>query len=391
MKKKLFIVLTTLFLIVFVIMVFELCIRYSNSNYKNANEYFYSISDNVLTDKKLGKCKWRTTLYPHPYLGIVHKKDGNKDCLTSEINFDGLYSDGYPQKRSKKYFNVLVVGGSVAYNLIKSYPKWNTYGALRNSLENKFLSADGKIIRVFGGAIGSWKQPQQLFNYILHQEKFDAILSVEGANELSIGSDKKFSKPLDTAFQIGTYPDIDIYLNHKVLKTLYSIQEKFKELFLFPWLIKSWVAITNKTFEEKLKNSLINKYFSEQGYSKEKIYLEYSKYIETFNVLTKKNHQFYNVFLQPTIHQKITLTKEEKKFYFENLTLEKLYPEVSSKITKNKKYVSNLLYLFTGNKKNYYKDYVHFLHGDKNIPGHVKIVEGIMKVITKDWGLKEKK
>ncbi len=393
MKKVIMIMISFSILIMVTLLFTELYLRVYNNNYSSAEELFNKKAKGLFGDKTSYRCNWGSTLYPHPYLGIIHKRDNRENCLTSRVNSEGMYGPEYPSIDDNKTFNILISGGSVAYNLIKWRYDVGRYGEIKHRLETNYLGPNGKKIRVFGGAIGSWKQPQQLINYITHQDKFDAILSIEGGNELNTSEDLKFDSPFSIVYQVGDYRDLNLRTSVAIYEALSSLREKLINSYLLSWALLRYSSYLNELFGDNMTKSYIVKVFQrkidEKTDYKDELYSEYEKYIDTFRTLTKLNKQKFALFFQPTILRFKVRHTEEKKINFRNDVLKDVYPEIVDKmISINSKNIYSLLKIFENNLSHIYNDYIHFKNIDGKILGHKIIVDEILKKIRQDWKIK---
>lgn len=116
---------------------------------------------------------YAATLSSHPYLTHVHKS-GNG------TNRQGLFGRDFPESRDAEFYQVLITGGSVACQLAGIT---HEAGALTEELEKNYLSKTGKPIRVYNGADGAWKLPQQTILMMMYSKRFDLVISIDGFNE----------------------------------------------------------------------------------------------------------------------------------------------------------------------------------------------------------------
>jgi hypothetical protein len=143
-------------------------------------------------------------IHPHPFLGYAGNPaftSGLIDDLALARIFAGAPSEYYlKNSRINKYgfpsehadyagddggFHVGIFGGSVAEQLA-------TVGGERliEELERRAPEWHGRV-RIFNAAIGGYKQPQQLIALILltlQGVRFDAIVNVDGFNEVALSS-----------------------------------------------------------------------------------------------------------------------------------------------------------------------------------------------------------
>jgi hypothetical protein len=126
----------------------------------------------------------------HPFLGYVVDPDVE---LLAEDPFPGLTvtphgflaldGDSAPRRPGPPPLRVAVFGGSVAY-------VFTLHG--RDGLA-RGLAAGGVVppggIEIVGRALGGWKQPQQLMAlawFLAHGERYDAVVVLDGFNELAL-------------------------------------------------------------------------------------------------------------------------------------------------------------------------------------------------------------
>lgn len=138
-------------------------------------------------------CRYLDTLFPHPYLGFVHH--ANPPCGLPHINNIGLFGVDFPSERATDAYVVLLTGGSVAAQLGQiagpTAPRF-----LELSLNEKFISPNGKPFRVLNGGDGAWKQPQQLMLFLLYVDAIDAVVTLDGFNEYwAVMSPRRFEQP----------------------------------------------------------------------------------------------------------------------------------------------------------------------------------------------------
>ncbi len=103
----------------------------------------------------------------------------------SRINAHGFPSEHADYAANADGFHVGIFGGSVAEQLA-------TVGGetLISELEQRLPELRGRV-RVFNGAIGGYKQPQQLIALILltlQGVRFDAVVNLDGFNEVALSS-----------------------------------------------------------------------------------------------------------------------------------------------------------------------------------------------------------
>jgi len=143
------------------------------------------------------------TLFPHPYLGWVFH--GNLPCGRPEsINNIGLHRHDFPAERDKDHFVILFTGGSVA-EYVGGGNQSHLGGGLHppyleEELNARWISPNGKPFRVLEAGAGGWKQPQQAIMFLLYADKVDALITLDGANEM-LRTWKPTGQRFETPFQ----------------------------------------------------------------------------------------------------------------------------------------------------------------------------------------------
>lgn len=113
----------------------------------------------------------------HPYLGFVARSSPASDAAHG---FFGSFPPEEPAPPDS--FSVLLTGGSVALQVSNK---------LRQALAQRLGDRAGQPVRVrmFKGALGGYKQPQQLMtlNYLLVLgARFDLVINLDGYNEIAL-------------------------------------------------------------------------------------------------------------------------------------------------------------------------------------------------------------
>ena len=126
-------------------------------------------------------CAFSDRVQPHPYLGYADKFDFTAcgQSFAKSRGIDSRYE--YPVERDKDHFSLLILGGSVAHYL--GMGSWQGRIWLEEYLNAHYRSPNGKPFRVYNGAAGGWRLPNQNIVMTLYGDAFDAFVSVDGYNE----------------------------------------------------------------------------------------------------------------------------------------------------------------------------------------------------------------
>ena len=156
-----------------------------DGQYISARDRFLRFKNTYIADATKGasSCRYVDALFPHPYLGFVHHR--NPPCGKASINNVGLFNDDFPPQRSADHYVILLTGGSVAAQLGQidqpPAPKF-----LELALNEKFVAPKAAAFKVLNGSVGAWKQPQQAILMLLNVQAVDAVVTLDGYNELEM-------------------------------------------------------------------------------------------------------------------------------------------------------------------------------------------------------------
>lgn len=178
-----------------------------DGRYTPARELFANTRNSYIQDLTIGgNCRYVDTMYPHPYLAFVHHHDD--PCGVPGANNIGLLGDNYPVARNPDRYVILVSGGSVASQLSQIYdPARRSF--LEEELNRHYVSPTGKPFQVLNGALGAWKQPQQMIVFSIYGDFIDAVVTLDGYNEqylMTPGLGVRFEMP--AANYLGVNPII---------------------------------------------------------------------------------------------------------------------------------------------------------------------------------------
>ena len=153
--------------------------------WEEASPRFFLIT--AIRDKARAKPGLESLYVPHPYLGYSGRPGSLPWGGPPAFNDFGMLSVGgrpYPYVKKDNEFVVAVLGGSVAE--IFSH---HSEGDLNKFLDERGFAASVVLINL---ATGGYKQPQQLYHLIfalLAGFQFDAVLNIDGFNEIVLAAD----------------------------------------------------------------------------------------------------------------------------------------------------------------------------------------------------------
>lgn len=121
--------------------------------------------------------RYLKSLYPHPYLGFVHSRQG----AGSTINNVGLFGPDFPTVKDPNRFTILLTGGSVAMLLAQPHPEGIRY---LEEILNERYDFGGKEVVILCGAAAAWREPHQPIMLLLYADVVDAVITLDGYNEV---------------------------------------------------------------------------------------------------------------------------------------------------------------------------------------------------------------
>src|SRR6478672_6661748 len=142
MKQRIFGWISTLIGIVVALAAIELTaiawLYLEEGRYTSAEELFQRTQNTYVRDLTKGTtCRYVDKLYPHPYLAFVYH--GNPPCGLSNVNNIGLLGADFPTIKPSDRYVLLVVGGSVASQLVQTLPPPAPH-FLEEELNRRFVS-----------------------------------------------------------------------------------------------------------------------------------------------------------------------------------------------------------------------------------------------------------
>ena len=157
-------------------------LTWQDNAYIPATERFNRLQNTYVREAtNAAGCTYADTLFPHPYLAFVHHDI--PPCGLKRISNVGLTGDDFPSVKRNDRYVILLTGGSVAAQLgqveARPAPRY-----LEEELNAHYISPTGKPFQVINGGDGAWKQPQQLILLALYSNVVDAVVTLDGYNEV---------------------------------------------------------------------------------------------------------------------------------------------------------------------------------------------------------------
>lgn len=330
----------------------------SNKNVKTPSEYISKFSR--YEQKK--SCSWSDYVSHHPYLMIRYKRTGK--CINNDVNQRGMIGEDFGHTKDQRYYNILLLGGSVAEQLHQT-------GLLEEKLNKNYQLIDGRPFKVWSAAISAGQQPRQSIANLMYGDIADIVVTLEGFNE-QFNLTAHF--PIDTP-ALSWYELEEIILNSRnddessiqlrwilgILSNEIRSGNLFKNTY-------SGVAIVQ--LYEKIKARQISNFLAELSYNEQdskddrrKRYLKkYKSYVSAMSAVAKSREQALFVFFQPVPLIGKNLTQQEieinKDMTYANRYLETIR-EIST-LKDDRLYIKDLTQIFKDFKGELYEDIIHF-------------------------------
>lgn len=345
------------------------------------------------------ECRYIDTLYPHPYLGFVHH--GNPPCGVT-VNNIGLFGPDFPFVRRTDRYVVLVTGGSVASQFAQPFGGHGPY--LERLLNEQYQSPNGMPFLVLDGGDGAWKQPQQLILFAMYVDAVDAVVTLDGFNEINyIGSAHRFEYPaanFQSANPLATqsFPDLLVrYLLGRAEGVVVANPVLSRSHAAFA-LISSLDTMMRKRAEAKPKPiTSIDSIFAlpaewSASDRTEWAIRQYEKYMRAMNAIGRDHGTRVAHFIQPVPAIGKALTDDERRGAGGINEYAEKYRWMTGRLLGLRRQgfeVFSLLDVFEGHAERLYLDDIHLIRNpDGSSPGYRMMSERMARDLGAAWSLK---
>lgn len=413
MKQRIYGWISTLLGFVFALVLLELgsiaWLYIEDGKYTPARELFERTQNTYVRDMTRGSaCRYVDTLYPHPYLAFVHH--GNPPCGASNANNIGLLNDDFPTiKRTDRYV-VLVVGGSVASQLVQNSPP-PAPRFLEEELNTKYVSPNGKPFLVLNGADGAWKQPQQFILFSMYATSVDAVVTVDGYNEhyfFTPWMNERLERPLSNFLDVNPFVADENFGDAAIGWVMGRIAGALAQNAVLGRSHAAYLVIRGieamakgKDIIKSTKKTTLNSIFAmpkEIRADNDKAFalqLElYQKYTRGIEAVARDNGVKTAYFLQPVPGIGKTLTDDEKRVVGDLRYVEWYRGIVAGMLTLRERGlpIFDLGDVFADEKGTIYEDDIHFLRapGTLESRGYRLVAARVGRHLAETWKLQPK-
>jgi hypothetical protein len=346
------------------------------------------------------ECRYIDTLFPHPYLGFVHH--ANPPCGLQDANNVGLLGPDFPSARLTGTYTILVTGGSVASQFAKPFGGRGPY--LERMLNERYHSPTGKPFLVLDGGDGAWKQPQQLILLALYADAVNAVVTLEGFNEVKyIGSRYRFEYPAANFEQVNplasqSFPDlIARYLVGRAEGVVAQnvVLRRSHAAFAVISTLDAWLERRARSRPAQ-KTTVDSMFLLPAGWSAEErsewAMRQYEKYVLAMHAIARDQGVRIAHFIQPVPAIGKPLTDDERRGAGGmNEYVEKYAWMTERLLALRSRGVDtfSLLDVFEGRTERLYLDDIHvILNPDGSSTGNRMMSERVVEELARAWKLK---
>src|SRR6476646_3412547 len=322
-------------------------------------------------DLTSGTCRYVDSLFPHPYLVAVHT--ANPPCPTEFLNAQGLFGRDFPLQRDPETFAILLTGGSVA--AILGQTQKNSPLFLEEALNACYKPPKGRRFVVYNGADGGWRQPRQAIMSLLYGEAVDAIVTLDGFNEMQVLGIERLEMP-EAVFEL---------LNPLALRSGRGVAASMLSNQMQIFISQSWARYSFTIFfiAARMRKSLEAIAYGELGARKTSVVSlfalpaewkpeqriafnieQYRKYARIIDAVAKAEGVRAAFFVQPVPAIGKELTEEERRVVGD-LGYAALYTRLANALLEAQAdglQVFSLIDVFRDRHDTIYGDPIHFAH-----------------------------
>ena len=363
--------------------------------------YDHARNNTFIRDIEKAKNSYIDTLYPHPYLGFVHRKGYGLD-----VNNVGLLGHDYSFEKDPQKFVILVTGGSVAAQFAQMQISGIRY---LEDILNATYDFGGRDVRILNGGDGAWKQPQQAILFLLYADIVDAVITIDGFNEHYMFRNTGQRLELPASNFHHTNP-----LARHGFQTLAAVwmsstvSDTFKNHWLLgrshlAWLLSYGVKGTLRRLTDHASTNsggtTIESIFSlPPDWEEDKSFTynlrQYQKYIRMMQSIADTMNVRTAFFIQPVPAIGKTLSEDEKNVVGD-LSYRDTYLRMAQGLLRLRAEdipVYDLLHIFSEHDETIYADPIHSVRqGERNeSEGYRIMAEAISEALEKEWNLMRK-
>lgn len=371
---------------------------FSTGQWATANFFF---RHHFAQQQKKG-CWWADSITPHPYLSYAYHR--GEPCSQKTINNNGLKGLEIPPANDPEYYDILLLGGSVA-ELFSAH--WGeSPNLLEVRLNKSYVSPNGKPFRLLNGALAAGKEPMQLVSLILFGDRVDAVMSLEGYNELAAYlTERPLTEPThEWTALMASRSRLDL-LHHKSFFLVRIAADIAADNF---FLSRSYTAflftrLAYAIVERDLKNQRSAASVESpvpdfpptwnSMRRRQEVLSQYKRMLRLQRAMAREGNLPYFAFIQPAPALYKTLTSQERAVVGD-ISYGAAYQEFTREILSLRKEgfpIASLLKILLPVEKSIYVDNIHFEGDGNNGLGNELMAEAVADILATEWRLERRK
>lgn len=371
---------------------------FSTGQWRTPQFYF----QNHFAQQQSEGCWWADSLMPHPYLSFGYHR--GEPCSQKGINNISLKGPAFPGSNDPEFYDILVVGGSVAELFTAKLSGSPNF--LEKRLNDLYVSPNKKPFRILNGAIAAGRGPMQVISLLLHADRADAVFSLEGYNEFTVYqiSHSLLGPAQEWKTMMASYAPGGGARHSLLLATRGAANFAARNLvlshsytaFLFTRLA---YAAAEKGLRSSSGTSLADSAVPEfpEGWSEKErrreFMRQYRRLLHQQRALAREQKLPYFAFIQPAPGLFKRLTDQERSVVGD-VSYGAMYQGFAEELLALKQEgfpIAGLLKLLLSVEDSIYVDNIHF-RGDGTMgKGNALLAEAVADILAKEWRLARRK
>ena len=340
-------------------------------------------------------CSWVESYRYSINFGYVYQNQG--PCAARFADINGFQNGNpFPRTRDPKHFSILVIGGSVAEALALN--ERDKRSRLEKEFNRRFLGPNGQPISIYTGAIGGWAVPTQEMVLMTFMQGFDAVIAIDGANELTRLRNQNNVGQLDSIAISFNFDHTFVFgIEFALIKQMRSLRHTWPFRESYAW--SALLSVLEFSAQEELFSNInrdgsiprigaLHQFDIPEAEIIDRNELRYIRSTKNIHAISRANDIKSIHFIQPITGIAKPLTDEEKPF--EEYSNRDLYRALEQRLLKELKGQPTFsqVDIFAQVREKIYADRVHpNIDPEGNSPGYDMMAADIVTKSAREWKL----
>ncbi len=264
------------------------------------------------------ECRWGDSIQLHPIYLYHYKRSG--PCASNrfeDINSFGFMAPEFNLDSINDFYSILFLGGSVAESVVFTSSKI----LIEDWLNSNFISPNGKPFKIISFSIGGGRQPMQFNIYSQFVPFVNAVVSLEGFNELmSFYPGGQFTEATNQ-WKNKVYEEYESGLTIGLRKLGFFFSKTIKSFAIsnYSYSLYSLARLVTPKNKVKYQRSPadLGRLPYPDHWSEEKSFTvnlsQYKSYLKNISSIADSSTQHHLIFLQPLPAFRKNITENEKR------------------------------------------------------------------------------